>query len=140
MTIQEASDLVFLALTVWREARGASYMCKLAVAYSILDRVEKPSWWGSDIMTVVFKKWQYSSLTNPKDPQLTTWPPNDKVWEDCLNAVNDAINKTIPNPIPHADSYYDTSIPRPKWAVSEAYVGSIGRLNFYNVDRDYERA
>jgi spore germination cell wall hydrolase CwlJ-like protein len=115
-------------------------MCKLAVAYSILNRVEKPSWWGSDIMSVVFKKWQYSSLTNPKDPQLTTWPEPGKVWEDCLNACNDAMNKTIPNPVPHADSYYDTSIPRPKWAIAESYVGSVGRMNFYNVDRDYERA
>jgi len=42
------------------------------------------------------------------------------------------------NPAPGADSYFDDSISPPKWATLETFVRKIGRLSFYNVDRDTE--
>ena len=94
MTASETRDwnamtsFAFLALAIWREARGASMQAKIAVAYSILNRVERPSWWGNDVLSVLFKKWQYSSLTDPKDRQLTTWPStSDPSWYDCLSVA-----------------------------------------------------
>lgn len=134
------SNVVFLALTIWREARGESYTCKLAVAFSIMDRVHKPCWWGNDLMSVVFKRFQFSSMTNAGDPNLVAWPQAaDPAWNDAILTAIAAISGTPTNPAPQADSYFDISIAPPNWAKPEMFVIAIGRLRFYNLDRDFER-
>jgi len=138
--LNKYAAVTFMALAIWREARGEPYMGKVAVACSIMNRVHKPSWWGKDIMSVLFKKWQYSSLTDPKDRQLTTWPSMfDGTWSECLEIALDAYEELLTHPMPNADSYHDISIPDPKWAIKQMFVGQIGRLKFYNVDLDYEK-
>ncbi len=134
-------EVVLLALTVWREARGEAIEGKIAVAYSIKNRVDRPSWWGKDWISVLTKKWQYSSLTDPNDKQLATWPKaDDAVFAECLNVADGVMTGLFNPPLKGADSYYDDSIPPPKWAAQhpECFVGKIGRLNFYNMDRDVE--
>lgn len=139
-TEQSWIDTVFLALVVWREARGESNECKSAVAFSMLNRVHRPSWWGKTVQEVLFKKWQYSSMTDPHDPQLTKWPiDSDNSWEQCFRAAVDAISDNVLNPVPGADSYFDISIPNPKWAIPEAFIRQIGRIKFYNLDMDVEK-
>lgn len=133
-----------LALCVWREARGEPYDTQLAVAYSILNRVARPSWWGDTISAVIFARWQYSSFTDPKDKQLTTWPfrgkksPHEGSFQTAMQAANDALNRAVANPVPGADSYFDVSIPPPKWATPETLVKQIGRIRFFNLDRDIQ--
>jgi spore germination cell wall hydrolase CwlJ-like protein len=51
-----------------------------------------------------------------------------------------AIGGTLPNPVPGADSYYDTSIKAPVWATDDKFVRQIGRLRFYNLQADFEVA
>lgn len=134
------AETIFLALAVWREARGESREAQEAVAMSILNRVERPSWWGKDVMGVVFKKWQVSSLTDPKDRQLVVWPSSGLVsWNLAMEIADDAISDKLQHPAPGADSYHDISIPPPKWATKENFVCQIGKLLFYNVDYDIER-
>jgi N-acetylmuramoyl-L-alanine amidase len=138
-TAQYWVNIVFLALTVWREARGEEYLAKLAVAYSILERVAHPKWWGDDLMSVVFKRLQYSSMTHAGDPNLIDWPQAaDSTWSDSMIAAMAATGKGAANPAPGADSYFDDSIAPPSWAKPEMFVLKIGRLNFYNLDRDFE--
>jgi N-acetylmuramoyl-L-alanine amidase len=139
--LQREADLVFLALTVWRESRGESRECQLAVAYSILNRVARPTWWGNDICSVVFSRLQYSSMTCPRDPQLTTWPAHSQegAWKQCLDVANSAISLQDNNPVPGADSYHDVSIQAPKWARPDRFVRQIGRIRFFNIDMDFER-
>lgn len=138
-SLQRSAELAFMALTLWREARGESALCKTAVAHSILNRVNRPSWWGRDVMGVIFKKWQYSSLTDPKDPQLTKWPAKDDVsWQECLVITDKVLRGLLDNPAPGADSYHDISIPAPKWATEETFVIQIGRIRFHNLDMDIE--
>lgn len=133
-------NTVFLALCIWREARGESIECQCAVAFSIMNRVDRPSWWGNDVMSVIFKKWQYSSMTAPKDIQLTTWPSmEDSVWPQCYDVAQGVLLKTKVNPVPGADSYFDISIPNPKWATDDKFVKQIGRIKFYNLDMDIEK-
>jgi spore germination cell wall hydrolase CwlJ-like protein len=137
---QYIADVFFLALTAWREARGESYEGQLAVAYSILNRVQRPSWWGDSVQSVVTKKWQYSSLTDPKDAQLAAWPREDDVrWRECMQIALDVVNGDVGNPVPGADSYYAVSIPAPKWATQDRFVRQIGNHRFYNLDRDVEK-
>ena len=137
--LQGKADVTFLALVLWREARGEDKETQAGIAHVVLNRVKRPSWWGSDVMDVIFKKWQFSSLTDPKDKQLTTWPKaRDKSWAQCLLLADDALAGTLKNPVPGADSYYDVSIPAPKWATKENFVSQIGKVRFFNLDHDIE--
>ena len=134
------SNVVFLGLTVWREARGESYTCKLAVAFSIIERVHHPKFWGNDVMSVCFKRFQYSSMTNAGDPNLVAWPQAaDMAWDDSVQAATAAISGTPTNPAPGADSYFDDSIAPPNWAKPSMFVIQIGHILFYNLDRDFEQ-
>ena len=109
------------------------------MAYTILNRVDRPSWWGGTVADVICKKWQFSSMTDPRDKQLTTWPKaGDKSWDNCMRIVEGVLSGEISNPAPGADSYFDDSIPAPYWADQEKFVGKIGRIFFYNLDQDYE--
>ena len=145
MKNQDYADIVFLALTIWREARGETKDVQAGIASCILNRVHRPSWWGRDVSSVVFKKWQFSSLTDPNDKQLTTWPvSSDPSWQQCLQVAADSMagnpSCNYSNPVPGADSYYDISIPAPKWATADVFVKQLGRVRFYNLDRDVEVA
>lgn len=128
-------DLTFLALTVWREASGELFEGKLAVAWSIMNRVRNPGWWGNDVLSVVFKKWQYSSMTAKGDPNLIRWPmsPTDESWLDCQKAAEKAYDAQGDDPTHGAVNYYDDSIAPPSWATSGqfALTVEIGKLNFY---------
>lgn len=138
--LRRAADVVFLALTGWREARGETHEGIAGVMHACMNRVERPSWWGRDLLSVLFKKWQFSSLTDPNDKQLTTWPTwTDPSWLRCLVIADGVLEGSIANPVPGADSYYDISIPAPKWAKTARLVAQIGRLVFFDVDNDFER-
>lgn len=136
----QATSLVFLALTIWRESRGQSNQTKTAVGFSVLNRVKNPKWWGNDVLSVVTKKWQYSSLTAPKDPQLTTWPQSsDASWKESLNVASYVLfGLNVINPVDGADSYYDISISAPKWATDDCFVAQLDKIRFYNTDHDHE--
>jgi len=135
LSLFDATDIVFMALVLWREARGESNEGKIAVAHCIMNRVYHPKWWGKCVTDVLFKKWQFSSITDPHDKQLTAWPlSTSAVWQTCLSIAKRVINDELPNPVPGADSYFDISILSPDWATSKTFVKQIGRLKFYNTD------
>ena len=132
-----SEDRFWLALAIWREARGESQECQIGVAFSILNRVEHPKWWGNTVLNVIVKKWQYSSFTDPKDPQLTTWPTSsDASWIQCKKVASDVTAGLVGNPVIGADSYHDISIKPPKWATPEMFVKQIGKIRFFNVDKE----
>lgn len=138
--LRKTAEITFLALTIWREARGESGDAKRGVACCILNRVKKPCWWGTDILSVLFKKWQFSSLTAPGDKQLTTYPSSDdEQFGICMQIARDAVIGSIANPVPGADSYYDISISPPAWASQSTFVRQIGRIVFHNTDHDIEK-
>lgn len=135
----ETYEAYLLSIVVWREARGESRPAKIAVACSILNRVIRPSWWGDSISAVISKKWQYSSMSASGDPNLIRWPSRpDPAFEECMAVVDDVLAQRIKNPMPGADSYFDDSIPPPKWADEAKRVGKLGHFSFYNLDQDQE--
>lgn len=129
----------FFALVLWREARGESRECKIAVACSIWQRAKTPSWWGKSLIDVLKKKWQYSSVTDPNDRQLTTWPDeSDHLFEECLEIACNVVEGKIKSAIVGADSYFDDSLKGdmiPRWAKEhpERFVGKVGPMNFYRM-------
>jgi spore germination cell wall hydrolase CwlJ-like protein len=133
-------ERALLAIDVWREARNQPRAAKAGVAYSVMNRVSKPGWWGNSISAVVGKKWQYSSMTAPRDPNLIQWPQRGDVsWVECMDVVDCVLAKTEPNVVDGADSYYDNSIPAPKWATPETFVAQVGAFFFHDTDHDHEK-
>jgi spore germination cell wall hydrolase CwlJ-like protein len=130
-----------MALMIWREARNQVEGAQHGVGFTVLNRVARPGWWGSTIIDVLRKAWQYSSLTDPKDKQLTRWPSDtDPSFIAAWRAAGEVLGGLVTNPVPGADSYYDDSLKDnpPAWAKTAKFVGKIGALNFFNVDHDTE--
>ncbi len=139
--LEYVQDVTFLALVIWREARGEPKEGKTAVGFSIMNRVRRPAWWGDSVLAVVGKKWQYSSMTDPNDKQLTRWPAEDDLqWRECLRIARDVYESNVGNPAPGADSYFADTIKPPNWATKEKFVVKIGHHSFYDIDSDHERA
>jgi N-acetylmuramoyl-L-alanine amidase len=138
--LQAKADVAFLALVAWREARNQTNEAVAAVCHCIMNRVARPKWWGKDVMSVVFKKWQFSSMTDPNDHQLTKWPETDNAhWQRCMRIAYGVYTGSISNPVPGADSYYDSSIKAPYWADESKFVDRVGDFFFYDLDGAYER-
>jgi N-acetylmuramoyl-L-alanine amidase len=136
--IRRVTDLFYLSFVLWREARGETRAGKIALVFSIMNRVNNPKWWGQDIPSVVTKKWQYSSLTDPKDAQLVLYPLMDQSWLECMSAATAVYDKLVQNPVAGADSYYAVSMPAPpNWAKPDQFVAQIGNHRFYNTDGDH---
>jgi N-acetylmuramoyl-L-alanine amidase len=121
-----------LALMVWKEARSEDFQAKLAVAYVAVTRAANARWWGGpSITSVIFKKEQFSSLTNAGDPNLIQWPADtDSSWNDSINAAKAAIAKSSTNPAPNADSYVSGTA-EPDWIPKATLVATIGAFRFY---------
>jgi spore germination cell wall hydrolase CwlJ-like protein len=136
----EVFETAMVALTLWREGRGEGELAMRAIACSIRNRVNRPSWWGNDYGTVVTKRLQYSSMTAPGDPQLVRYPDAmDSEFAVALELADALVSEDpMDNPVPHADSFFDVSIPAPSWASPDIFIKQIGRIRFYNVDRDFE--
>ena len=132
--IQRATAWYTLALTVWREARGEAYETREAVAGVVMERVRRGGWYGSDVTTVCTKKWQFSSLTDPRDEQLTLWPQlADLHWLECAQIADDALAGRLVSRAGSADLYHDDSLTNPPpWAKPECFVIQLGRLLFYD--------
>lgn len=136
MDPKQLTEHFLMALTVWREARGEQHDARVAVAQSIAIRVAHPRWWGRSVDEVCGKPYQYSSLTDPHDPQLAkSWPKvKDSSWLECVGIAWDVMSGAALNPFPTGTHYHDVSLPGPPpaWGPTPRYLGQIGRLKFYN--------
>jgi hypothetical protein len=124
-----------MGLLAYREARGCTNLAILAVLFVVMTRVKLGGWWGSDVIAVITHPDQFSSMTVKGDPGLRVWPVSgDPVWKRCMSLAESAFTGTIGNPVPGADSYYDTSIPPPNWATAPEtrFLEQIENLRFYS--------
>lgn len=138
--LKDRAAFGLFVLMLWREARGETDECIAAVAHCVLNRIKRASWWGNSLYSVVTKKWQFSSMTDPRDKQLALFASEgDLSWHRCLSIADKVLRGEIANPVPGADSYFDISIGDPKWTKDARFVAQIGRIKFYDVDHDYEK-
>ena len=127
--LQKQVDLVFLALCLWRESRGSSISVQTGIAQVIVNRAKK----APDVSSVIIKKRQFSSFTDPKDPQLTTWPESsDKSWIHCLELAEQVLRGDLQSSVANATNYHDTSVV-PAWADPEKLVSTIENIKFYDL-------
>lgn len=128
----DAADL--LALLVFREARGEPDTGKLAVAYSPINRVSRPGWWGKTIHEAILKPFQYSSF-NEDDPN-NIWPVKEEdqeSWKACQKAAQDAIGGVM-DPSDGATHFHPDYVEFPKgWGDPSKFERTLffGKHYFY---------
>lgn len=133
-------DVLYMAATVYGEARGESEQGKLAVAQVILNRLHKKSWYGNSIIDVCVKPWQFSCW-NENDPNSkkvralafggdSNPELNSDAYLDCLAAAIKAVRGGIEDKTLNSTHYHTRHV-SPKWSEGKEYI-SIGNHQFYN--------
>lgn len=140
MTLKDHLHRIWMmALMAYREARSEPDEGVIAVLYTVKERVHNEAKWeGSDYVGVITAKWQYSSITDPNDPQQATFPKEgDATFMRFLDLAEAVVMGTVANPAPGADSYYasfmDAKGLTPKWATGDKFIKQIGGHKFYRV-------
>jgi hypothetical protein len=137
---QKVMDIIFIALTLWREARGEKPEVKYAISHVIKNRLDRK--WGKQttFMDICTAPWQFSGMSATGDPNLSKFPKaKDAIWGECIEiaesiwAVKDS-DTSLLDPTNGAVFYHDKSIPKAPGAwgkVEETLVR--GRIKFYKV-------
>lgn len=129
----ELSDLDLFVLCIWREARGEGLLGKRGVAHVIINRVDRPGWWGHDVRSVILKPYQFSSF-NASDPNADKWPADDdSALPDCVQAAQGAFSATPDEDVTSGATFYFSppliAPPVKAWGPVEITV-KIGNLTF----------
>lgn len=115
MSSQESYDLYLLAKCVHAEARGESYIGKVAVAAVILNRVDSPDF-PNTVYGVIYQPWAF---TCTHDGQIDLEPDNAS-----YQAAQDALNGW--DPTYGCIYYYNPEIATSSWIFSREIVTTIG--------------
>lgn len=117
------------ALCVWREARGESADGIRGVLHVIANRAKagNKSW-----AEIVYAKWQFSSMTADRDPQLELVPKTpDPIFEQCCELADLIFDNGEPDLTLGATHYFADYIPVPDWAASMKQTIKIGHHIFF---------
>lgn len=137
--MKASDDQSALALTILGEARGEGTEGMIAVAWTILNRLAKKTWYGNTIKNVCLKSTssgihQYSCW-NAGDPSFThlmDLPDDDKSYINAVSIADSVINGDAKDPTLGATHYFRTGIPTPYWAKNKTPCVIIGHHQFYN--------
>lgn len=134
------SDVMILSRAIFGEARNLQSPDKLrvAVGWTIKNRVNNPSWWGNSYHSAITKPRQYSAF-NQGDPNrkyvespLHKGNETDrKSWQNCYKIAEQVITGEIEDPTSGATHYYDQSISPPDWASPGNFVIKISTVFFH---------
>ena len=101
-------DSIYLARTIYGEARGQSYESKVAVGWIIKNRLATGRW-GDTYKSVVTARLQFTCWNHNIDPQgyAAIHNPLGQAWEDCKRAARAVMSASDDtNPLPGAVNYY----------------------------------
>jgi peptidoglycan hydrolase-like protein with peptidoglycan-binding domain len=128
-----SEELEALAKTVYGEARGEPQVGQEAVAFVVLNRIKKQSWWGKDIIGVCKYPWQFScwNRNDPNSATLNTMSGNDSRLIPFLDVARRVLIGQVQNPIGNATHYYADYIAAPSWVSAGTFVTQLGRHRFY---------
>jgi cell wall hydrolase len=130
-------DIEVVARTVYGEARGEPPEGRLAVAYSIVNRLASGRWYaGRRLAETVLIRDQYSCWNSDKGDDadrraLVAVADDDPVLEACREAVHDALSGEVPDPTGGATHYESEKIEPSPWVPSATFCGKFGSQLFY---------
>ena len=119
MSEQESNDLYLLAKCIHAEARGESYVGKVAVGAVILNRVASPDF-PDTIYGVIYQPWAFTAV---HDGQINLEPE-----AASYQAATDALNGWDPSY--GSLYYYNPQTASSSWIFSRQTVVTIGRHVF----------
>ena len=133
VTDYSSEELEVLAKTIYGEARGEPQVGQEAVAFTVLNRIEKRSWWGGDIIGVCKYPWQFScwNSNDPNSATLNTMAADDSRLVPFLDVARRVLTGQVQNTIGKATHYYAHYIAAPSWVSAGTFVTKIGRHLFY---------
>lgn len=115
MSQQESYDLYLLAKVVHAEARGETYIGKVAVAAVVLNRVEHPDF-PNTMYGVIYQPWAF---TCTHDGQIDLEPDRAS-----YQAAQDALNGW--DPTYGCIYYYNPAVATSSWIFNREIVTTIG--------------
>lgn len=147
MSSVTARDVLYMAATIWGEARGEPYQGKVAVGHVIMNRLHRPGWWSrqkndgipDDTIAAVCRDPYQFSCWNSIDPNsrkvraiaLNELPPlGDYDFRVCLRAALQVIDAVEDDPSEGATHYHVKGV-FPTWARHIAPHKVIGNHLFY---------
>jgi len=123
-------DVDWIALTVKQEAEGEPYIGKLAVAYTIVNRMAR---FHRSAARIVLAPYQFSCWnTNSPTRLRLDVDMTDPVWRDSYQAAQSALDKTQPDPTHGATHYLNPHVlpVLPDWYAKEKVLATIGHHEF----------
>ena len=132
--IPRVSDLEWLALTVWLEARGELWESKLGVAWTIMNRCQDR---GKSVPDTVLQAWQFSGW-NTGDPNRLSLDEaqSSMLWYDCYKAACAAYFGLVADPTDGANHYMNVPLVMkvagklPSWWDETKVTKKLGRHTF----------
>jgi N-acetylmuramoyl-L-alanine amidase len=128
-----AKDIDTLARTIYGEARNQRQMGKEAVAWVVLNRLSKKSWYGDSIAGVCLKPWQFScwNESDPNSKMIAAVTLDNQGFQDCYLAALSVIRglsglKNFPA------THYHTKAISPRWSQGKEPMGIIQDHVFYD--------
>jgi len=120
------SDLLCLALNVYREARNQPIEGQLAVAHVTLNRYET-----DDLPTICDVVFKTGNFAWTKDPNVVKeWPHDEAAWDMAQRVAHQALVDPAADPV-KGSTYFHTVSTEPDWAPGLVRVGRIGDHVFY---------
>lgn len=126
------SQDVYLAKTIWGEARGEGLRGMQAVANVVMNRVNAASWYGASIKDVVLKPQQFScwNANDPNRAKIDKLSIEDLAASGALNVARQVISGQLKDITGGATNYHATSV-NPAWAEKMTKTVQIGNHVFY---------
>lgn len=135
---RDAADV--LARTMYGEARGEGQAGMAAVGHVVFNRVAAKSWWGSDVIGVCQKPWQFScwNLNDPNRAELLSVSaavPRFRLAQDTADELlaADADGSRAQSDLTNgATHYYARRLrAKPRWAQGRTPCAQVGGHDFF---------
>ncbi len=126
------SDQEILARTMWGEARNQGELGMQAVACVVLNRINHPTWWGTNVRSVCLKPFQFScwNLSDPNRSKLMEVTDADPQYKLALEISGNAISGDLFDCTNGADSYRVIGC-YARWSENLQPVAIIGKHEFF---------
>lgn len=123
---------IYLAKTMWGEARGEGVRGMQAVGNVVMNRVNAGSWYGASVKDVVLKPYQFSCW-NSSDPNRSIIEPMTEQQlfaNGSLTLARQIIDGRLKDITGGATHYHAKSV-KPSWASKMEKTATIGNHIFY---------
>ncbi len=135
--MDDTSDILTLARTIYGEARSETRAGRIAVAHVIRNRYMSQKWFGgSSIAEVCLRPLQFSCWNDHHDfyenrVAMMRATLSEKAFAECLEIACGVMTGSIPDNTSGSCHYHNSKV-QPAWAVGHTSVATIGTQIFYS--------